>query len=251
MPGFLGLRHFSVTTRTGAASLTLAIGGLAALAVVFASLGAWQLRRAESSRATQAQFTSGTADEPLAALPRELDAAVRFRRVAVEGEYVAEPQFLLDNMLHDGVAGYHVVTALRVRGERERVLVNRGWVSAGGDRSRLPDVSVEPGVQTVTGRLERLPRPGMRLEGEAGGSAQLVVLQYPTAGELEEALGAPVFDYQLLLDADSAQGYVRDWHAPGVAPERHLSYAGQWLALAIGAFAAAGVMTVRSARRKA
>jgi surfeit locus 1 family protein len=239
-----------VTARGGAASLALAIAGLAALAVVFASLGAWQLRRAESSRATQAQFTSGTADEPLGALPRELDAAARFRRVELEGEYVAEPQFLLDNMLHDGVAGYHVLTALRVRGERQRVLVNRGWVSAGGDRSRLPDVAVEPGLHAVTGRLERLPRPGMRLEGEAGGSEQTVVLQYPTVTELEELLDAPVFDYQLLLDAGTAQGFVRDWQAPGVAPERHLSYAGQWFALAIGAFAAAGVMTVRTVRRK-
>jgi surfeit locus 1 family protein len=230
--------------------LYVAIAGLAALAVVFASLGAWQLRRAESSRATQAQFTSGTADEPLAALPRELDASARFRRAELEGEYVAEPQFLLDNMLHDGVAGYHVVTALRVRGERRRLLVNRGWVSAGGDRSRLPDIAVEPGLQTVTGRLERLPRPGMRLGSEAGGTAQAIVLQYPTAAELEERLGAPVFDYQLLLDADARDGYVRDWQAPGVAPERHLSYAGQWLALAIGAFAAAFVMTVRTVRRK-
>jgi surfeit locus 1 family protein len=239
-----------VTARPGAASFTLAIAGLAALAVLFTSLGAWQLRRAESSRATQAQFTSGAADEPLAVLPRELDAAARFRRVELEGEYVAEPQFLLDNMLHDGVAGYHVVTALRVRGERQQVLVNRGWVSAGGDRSRLPDVSVDPGLHSVTGRLERLPRPGMRLEGEASGSAQAVVLQYPTATELAERLGAPVFDYQLLLDAGAAEGYVRDWQAPGVAPERHLSYAGQWLALAIGAFAAAFVMTVRTVRRK-
>jgi surfeit locus 1 family protein len=239
-----------VTARAGAPSLTFAIAGLAALAVVFASLGAWQLRRAEASRATQTQFTSGAADELLVALPRELDAATRFRRVAIEGEFVAEPQFLLDNMLHEGVAGYHVLTALRVRGERQRVLVNRGWVSAGGDRSRLPDIAVEPGLHTVTGRLERLPRPGMRLGSEAGGSAQAIVLQYPTAADLEQRLGAPVFDYQLLLDAGAEQGYVREWQAPGVAPQRHLSYAGQWLALAIAAFAAAVVMTVRIVRRK-
>jgi cytochrome oxidase assembly protein ShyY1 len=43
---------------------------------------------------------------------------------------------------------------------------------------------------------------------------------------------------------------VREWQAPGVAPERHLAYAGQWLALAIGAVGAALVMTYRTARRK-
>jgi surfeit locus 1 family protein len=234
------------------ASTYVAIAGLFACAGVFASLGAWQLRRAEQSRATLAQFASGAADEVLAALPRELDAEARFRRVRVRGEYLAEPQFLLDNMLHDGVAGYHVLTVLRVPELRERVLVNRGWVPAGGDRRELPDLGVEPGAQTVEGRLERLPRPGMRLGNDAGAgsSGRSVVLQYPTAPELEARLGEPVFDYQLLLDSGAAQGYVRDWRAPGVAPERHLSYAGQWLALAVGAFAAAVVMAFRTVRRK-
>ena len=63
-------------------------------------------------------------------------------------------------------------------------------------------------------------------------------------------LGSPVFDYQVLLDPGAPEGYVRDWRAPGVAPERHLSYAGQWLALAVGAFGAAAVMMVRLVRRK-
>jgi surfeit locus 1 family protein len=236
----------------GAASTYLAIAGLLALAAVFASLGAWQLRRAGESRATLAMFASGSAGDALAELPFELDAAARFRRVEIDGEYVAEPQFLLDNMLYDGVAGYHVLSALRLPGAPERLLVNRGWVPSHGDRRALPDVSVGGGVQRITGRLERLPRPGMRL-GEAAGdgvASGTVVLQFPTAAELAERLGAPVLDYQLLLDPDAPQGYVREWRAPGVAPERHLSYAGQWLALAVGAFGAGGFMTFRAVRRK-
>jgi cytochrome oxidase assembly protein ShyY1 len=43
---------------------------------------------------------------------------------------------------------------------------------------------------------------------------------------------------------------VRDWRPPGIAPERHLSYAGQWLMLALGALAAAMVMAVRALRRR-
>lgn len=238
--------------RRGAARTYVAIAGLLVLAAMFASLGAWQLRRAETSRATIAQFSSGSEDAALADLPAELEPAVRFRRVEVEGEYVAEPQFLLDNMLHEGTAGYHVLTALRVPGMRERVLVNRGWVRAGGDRLVLPDVGVEAGPRTVVGRLERLPQPGMRLGSAAEGAIaeETVVVQFPTADELTERLGSPVLDYQLLLDPEAEDGYVRDWRAPGVAPERHLSYAGQWLALAVGAFGAAGVMIVRVVRRK-
>jgi surfeit locus 1 family protein len=240
--------------RNGMTSSYLAIVGLLALTALFAALGAWQLRRAEASRLTLAQFTSGAAGDALAMLPPELDEGVRFRRVEVEGEYVEAPQFLLDNMLHNGAVGYHVLTALRVSGRREHLLVNRGWVSAGRDRGVLPDVVVEPGSRRVTGRLERLPRPGLRLGDDtpqAASAARAIVLQYPTAAELAQRLGAPVLDYQLLLDAGAPQAYVRDWRAPGVAPERHLSYAGQWLLLAAGAFAAALVMAVRTARSKA
>lgn len=231
----------------------VAIVGLVALAVLFATLGAWQLRRAELNRATRAQFVSGVA-EAAVDLPRELDDDLRFRRVEVRGELVAEPQFLLDNMLHDGVAGYHVLTALRVAGRREHVLVNRGWVATGGDRRVLPDVGVSGGVRTVVGRLERLPRPGMRLGADDSSDAAaepVAVLQYPTAAELARRLGQPVHDFELLLDAADPNGFVREWQPPGVPPERNVAYAGQWFALCLSALAAAVVMAFRTARRKA
>jgi surfeit locus 1 family protein len=247
-----------VINKTGMARTYVAIAGLLVLGVLFASLGVWQLRRAEASRATRAQFDGGAAEAVLAVLPSELDDTLRFRRVEVRGEYVGRPQFLLDNMLHDGVAGYHVLTALRLVGRREHVLVNRGWVPTGGDRRDLPDVAVGGDTRAVSGRLERLPRPGMRLGPSAAGDGpgdEVVVLQYPTAAELGQRLGQPVYDYELLLDAAAADGYVREWQAPGVAPERNIAYAGQWLALAIGAVGAALVMAYRTtlgrtARRK-
>ena len=230
----------------------VAIASLFALGALFAALGNWQLERAEQSRATLAQFAEGSAAEALTSLPGALAEELRFQRVEVRGRYVAEPQFLLDNMLHQGAAGYHVLTALRIPGVAERVLVNRGWVPAGGDRSVVPDVAVDAAERTVAGRLERLPRPGLRL-GEAGedGAGATLVLQYPTAAELARRLGEPVFDYQVLLDAGDLDGYVRDWRAPAIAPERHLGYAGQWLALSLGAVAAAVVMAVRTRSRAA
>ena len=178
-------------TERGTASSYAAIFGLLALAVLFASLGAWQLRRAEASTAMLALFASGTAGDVLVSLPMELDDDSRFRRIELDGEFVTQPQFLLDNMLHEGAAGYHVLTALRIADVPERVLVNRGWVPAGVDRGALPDVAVDAGARTVAGRLERLPRPGLRLgEQPADRGAATVVLQYPTAADLAGRLGS-------------------------------------------------------------
>ena len=234
--------------KAGSARTLAAVLGLLALAALFAWLGAWQLTRAETSRAALAQFASGAEDRVLASLPLALADDLRFRRVEIDGEYVAEPQFLLDNMLHEGAAGYQVLTALRVPGTDERVLVNRGWVPA-GERTVLPDVAVGRGARTVTGRLEHLPRPGMRLGEQAADHGDaVVVMQYPTAAELAQRLGAPVFDYEVLLDPVAEDGYARDWKAPGMAPERHLAYAGQWLALCLGALATAIVIAVRAVR---
>jgi surfeit locus 1 family protein len=220
--------------------------------VLFASLGAWQLRRADESRATLARFAAGGAEATLTAPPRTLDDGVRFRRLEVDGELVGLPQFLLDNMLNEGVTGYHVLTALRVPGVRERVLVNRGWVPAGGDRAVLPHVAVAQGARRVVGRLERLPRPGLRLGAAAGEAPRdpALVLQYPTAADVAAILGEPVLDYQLLLDPAEPDGYVRQWQAPGLAPERHWAYAGQWLALAVGAVGAAAVILFKAWRRR-
>jgi cytochrome oxidase assembly protein ShyY1 len=47
-----------------------------------------------------------------------------------------------------------------------------------------------------------------------------------------------LLDYQLLLDDAAPDGYARNWRAPGLEPERHLSYAGQWFLLAAGALGA-------------
>ncbi len=227
--------------------------GLVLVAALAASLGAWQLRRADENRALAEQFVAGGRATLLGDPPALLTDSNRFHRLEVRGAYVAAPQFLLDNMLHDGTAGYHVLTPLRVEGSTRRLIVNRGWIGGGSDRRTLPDVSASTEPRTITGRIERLPQPGIRL-GEPAAPAptteNVTVVEYPTMTELATRLGQPLFDYQLLLDPTEPGGYARDWRAPGVGPERNLIYAGQWLLLAVGALGAAVTIAIRSSRRR-
>jgi surfeit locus 1 family protein len=221
--------------------------GLTALAFLFGRLGMWQLERADETREIRAKFASGTDGEALHDLPRELDDADRFRRIEVRGSYLTRPQFLLDNMLDHGRVGYQVLTPLRVEDRTPWLLVNRGFVPAGPSRATLPEIPVETGARQITGRLERLPRPGFRV-GEAvppTGGADVAVVEFPTADDLAAAAGHPFYGYQLLLDADERDGFDRDWQPPGPSPERNLAYAGQWLLLAVGAAVAAVAILVK------
>jgi surfeit locus 1 family protein len=237
-----------VTAGRISARTLVAIGGLLLISALCASAAVWQWQRAEQSRAVTASFAAGGDETPLPGPPAALTEAERFHRLEVRGTYAAEPQFLLDNMLHNGAAGYHVLTPFKIADSARSLLVNRGWVAA-GDRSTLPEVGVAADARSVSGRLERLPRPGMRLgtalpERTVGAT----VVQYPTAAELAERLGEPLYDYQLLLDSAAPDGFVRDWQPPVLPPERHLSYAGQWLVFATGALIAAVTIAIKNAR---
>ncbi|NGX17474.1 SURF1 family protein [Wenzhouxiangella sp. XN24] len=194
-------------------------------------LGSWQLDRAGQKQALFDAFAAGGPAVALDAESAGLEELRRYAPVEATGRYLAERQFLLDNMVAGGQAGYRVWTPLLV-GEDRVVLVDRGWVPRDFSAEQAPDVAVDPGPRTVAGLLDRLPRPGIELDTRMAPGWPKVV-QFPTLDELSEALGRTVMPGVLLLDAAEPDGYLRDWRASDFGPERHLGYAFQWFALAV------------------
>jgi surfeit locus 1 family protein len=234
----------------------VAIVGLLAFAALFTALARWQLHRADETRTLAAKFAAAAALPALEHAPDEATDDLRFRRVALRGSYLPGRQFLLDNRIRDGVVGYEVLTPLKLADDHRWLVVNRGWLPGDLDRRKLPDIAVGAGDREVVGRIERMPRPGIRLGSGAtagagsraeDGTATVVV--YPTSRELGELVGEPLLDYELLLDEAAPDGFVREWRAPGLAIERHLAYAGQWAFLAIGALGAGIAIAIRAAKR--
>lgn len=240
-----------MTSRKRSVRLGLAIACFVLLAGAFSALGSWQLRRAGESRELAARFAATAAQPALDDAPAEWSDELRFRRLGVRGSYDGERQFLLDNRVRDGVAGYEVLTPLKLADEQRWVLVNRGWVAADPDRSVLPDVGVDGAPRAVDGRIERLPRAGLRLGLPASEPAHgtVAVVVYPTAAELGARLGVELPDYQVLLDERAPNGFARDWRAPGLDPRRHVAYAGQWFLLGLGALGAGVGVGIRSRAR--
>jgi surfeit locus 1 family protein len=203
------------------------------LFVAFVGLGRWQWHRGEAKQATWDEYER--ASPALAVKPRDIDTVARFAHVELNGRFEGDRQFLLDNISHDGQPGYEVLTPYLLSDGR-RVLVNRGWVPFTGYRDRLPDVSWHGAPDfAITGRVDELPAAGLA-SGRAppdAGSAWPKVTSFPTQQELESALGQKLMRRIVLLDADTAAGYVRVWTPPGLPPARHFSYAIQWWGFAL------------------
>ena len=210
---------------------------LAALGLaVFVSLGCWQLGRASEKQALFDAFMQG-GRETVDASGLGLDELARYQHVRLRGSYDATRQVLLDNMPSaTGRPGYRVLTPFVRADGRGWVLVDRGWVPLGATRAALPDVAVGEREREVSGILDVLPIPGVRVGPAAapGSAGWPRVLLFPTEADVESALGVDVESRIVLLDAGAPEGFERKWRpALGFGPERHLGYAIQWFAFAL------------------
>jgi surfeit locus 1 family protein len=220
-----------------------------AAVLLFVAAGQWQQRRMHEKEALRAQFDAAAA-LPSVELAAEAGRAdwngLRYRNVAASGRYDARHQILLDNRVHDGHAGYHVITPL-VLIDGRTVLVNRGWAPQGRSRSELPRVAPPAGAVTVQGRLAIPPASAFEL---AKDSASGPVWQNLDLARFSAATGIGVLPV-IIEASDTASGpspgdgLVRDWPPPDFGVEKHEIYMVQWYAFAVLAIALWAVLNLR------
>jgi surfeit locus 1 family protein len=227
--------------------------GLLAVALcitaTFAALGMWQLDRAAQKRAMFAEFEFRGSAPPVRLDQRDVDgpALLPGYRASAAGRYRGAT-LLLDNQVHRGQAGYLVYTAFELSNRTESVLVNRGWISAGADRSRAPELATPTVEQRLEGRLSPPPQGGLRLEGRrlievlADGMLRVQTIDF---ADLTTTLDLELLSITMLLDSEAPYGFVRAWTPPGSDETRHLGYAFQWFALAATVVVVTVVVTLR------
>ena len=220
--------------------------------VLFAALGMWQLDRAAQKRVMFAEFERrGNAPEvDLNQAGVHHSAALAGHRAAAAGRY-RDATILLDNQVHRGRAGYLVYTAFELNGRKQGVLVNRGWIRAGADRSRAPELPTPTESQRLDGRLSPPPQGGLLLKGSdvierlADGMWRVQGIDFAA---LTATVGLELLPMTVLLDGDAPYGFVRDWTPPGSDETRHLGYAFQWFAMAVTVVIVTVVLTLRSGK---
>jgi surfeit locus 1 family protein len=208
-----------------------------ALVTLLISLGFWQLGRADEKKIflTKQQLS---ADKQVIRLKSIIDSdpeSLRYREIEISGRYDAEHQFLIDNQIVNGQAGYYVMTPLLVDGMKNAVLVNRGWVVLNKDRRVLPDISISTLQVNLLGRVNNFPSVGFKLDGaEIPTDGWPSVVQVVDSDVLAGRLGYSLLPFQVEMNAEMNEGYLREWRKNTVMPpEKHIAYAVQWFGLAI------------------
>ena len=204
---------------------------MAALAMVALTvwLGRWQSDRAEEKAGRQALLEARVAEAPLRLTgPVRSADELLFRRVRVEGRFVPEGQIFVDNRIHGGRAGFHVVTPLAIGRGGALVLVNRGWIARSAAYPAAPEVPVPAGDRVVEG-LATLP-PGRVLELSAD-TVSGNVWQNLSISRYAARAGREVLPVVILASAPTA-GLTAVEETPDAGIAKHREYSLTWFSLA-------------------
>lgn len=204
---------------------------------VLVNLGMWQSNKADSKQAKQVLFDKRASELPISigSVVVDLDD-IRFSHVVVRGVYEPELQILLDNQIHNGQVGYHVITPFHISGGSMYILINRGWIPLGSDRTNLPVINTPQGEVEVVGyasdpkiKYLELSKP----EALTRNNWQ-IVWQNLDMKRFESAVGYQLQPILLLMDPDSQSGgFVREWPKPDFKIDMNRGYALQWYFMSI------------------
>lgn len=193
-------------------------------------LGNWQLKRADTKTQLQARYDSMQRD-PATILPggRMVANALLYRKVELRGQFDLARQIYIDNRIHNNVAGYYVVVPFHDRLSGANILVNRGWLSAGSDRSYLPPVRSPQGEVHLEGIIVNPASRYLELSKQAVQGQVWENLDYTRYAATLPYVIQPIMVMQL---NDTRDNLIREWDRPDAGAAMHLGYAVQWFGLA-------------------
>ncbi|MDH5539969.1 MAG: SURF1 family protein [Rhizobacter sp.] len=215
---------------------SVVVAGATLLGVLLVGrLGLWQLDRAAEKQVLQATLQARGQLPTLEAraLPRSAEQAepMQYRRVRVQGRWLAETTVYLDNRQMNGKPGFFVLTPLKLPGEAGAVLVQRGWIPRHSqERTVLRDVNTPAGNVVVAGVIA--PAPSRLFEFSQSGVGP--IRQNLDMGAFAAEIGQPLLPFSILQgDAPEVpgDGLLRDWPRPGIDIHKNYGYALQWFSL--------------------
>lgn len=220
----------------------VSVAYLVVLAVLL-GLGTWQWNRAGEKQQTIDSAANATEQAAVSldefSTEQLSDSPIQ---ITVKGRWQPQWQFLWDNRVYNGQAGFEAISVL-ISDNGKALLVNRGWVPPGQSRSDLPAVALDDKAASQVLTLQGLLTTPSK--GLVGGSAihdqssSPMLLQYFDYDLIGQVIGRPVTPAVLQLSPESQhslgeQMYIANWQpVAGLPPIRHIGYSVQWFAMAL------------------
>ncbi len=211
------------------------IAGMILLGLLI-NLGLWQLGRATEKSALVDRWEARAALPAVdpRALSSEPPEVLADRQVKWRGQFRAEDYLLLDNRIHQGRVGYHVVAL--VSAEDLLVPVNLGWLAGDPSRRTEPTPVLPEGLVAVSGRVyvpTGTPLMMQKPEAPASLPAKVQTLYWDDWQQsLSTLTGRAVFPFEVRVDQRSPLAFVAKWPIVNQSPAKHIGYAIQWFAMA-------------------
>lgn len=197
--------------------------------------GFWQLQRAAEKHTLQELLAEQQHLPPLQwpepSTPAD-DPAYLYRQVAVEGHFVPEQMWLIENKIHHGRVGYEVVAPFYLAGGTV-LLVNRGWLEGTGYREQLPTVPAPSDAPLqLRGRLTNPSTNTLLQQQLQAGDWPQTALQVDIE-QMQRSINGPVSPWVLQIAPDHSAALTTAWQNTNMPASKHLGYAWQWFTMAL------------------
>ena len=221
-------------------------------------LGVWQLDRADEKQMLLDQV-SMRAQQPAVKLSSiaekvkpENTQSFRFTAVIASGRYLADKSIYIDNKVVNSKVGYSVLTPFKIANTPWLIMVDRGWLSAGLDRAKLPNFVTSNELQTLTGRLNLLPSKPPLWDDDypvsKGALWQYFSIAEYTA-QTQFQLLTMVLELAPQTTSEADPNLIRRWaKIDDQWVAKHHGYALQWFAMAAAFLIACIVLIVRTSK---
>ena len=215
----------------------------------FIVLGMWQLERAVLKESIESKFEQRLSEPYLLLSPGVDLKDIEYRKVLIEGSFDNAQNFLVDNQINQGRAGYYVLTPLRLKDSDQVLLVNRGWAPWGEAREEPAPILEPVSTEAIAGIAFFPSEPALEMGGvelsEPGAQLRYQLIPYIDIDALQEPFEGRLLPWVLWLSPQQQDYYVRDWDPVWMRPEKSRAYATQWFAFALIALVLFIIMNLR------
>jgi surfeit locus 1 family protein len=194
------------------------------------SLGFWQLDRADEKRAIESAIVVAQSNPAQLVEVNEILDKEHYR-VLLNGYFDTNKQFIYDNQIVKGNAGYYVLTPF-VLNVKTAILVNRGFVPWYGKRGELVDIKIDSQPNTIEVSLIK-PKQRIELKQQEISTTFPILIQSLDLDQLSQLSRYQIIPMMAQLDIKARDGFYRQWKPFYGSVDKHLGYALQWFLMAL------------------